>query len=306
MMGNDRKARAQTPAQISRHAGPFFSESTFESHTPQPQTRRTRGLRSAHARLALRSINNDWYKEPYLAFYLRHSLSLRGGKAHLPPTASPPGFMQQGGKSTAATSCVAPPQLGVRQQLQQTPCSRLRQQLSQELKTPYGSDQPLELVLQLNPYSKDSPAMVLPQTASTTSWGNSPAPQLSLKTSATFIASTGASSKALELSPSGLDFSLHENLRITPPSSYSRIHSGVSFEQRGNLHQASRRHGQHLQAAPQLHYAHMGHTRLHHRRRCGLSTCAHDTSASMAAGVATATSCRQPPSITVSKARAQR
>lgn len=242
MMGSDEKLELERLLKSPATPGYFFSEEYIRksySTAPNLEELVARGQRTLDS---LRSINNDWYKELIRpSYYHRHSLSLRGGKGNTAYSLSA-GFMQQGGQIDGNNLMRGTARLGVEQRFSNS--AVLGVSISggySKVKTPYGSDyNPLELVYKLNPYeSKDSPKLwSYPKRRFNDLMGQFSRTSTT-KNVSTFVNFNWRIIEGLELDAiCGLDFSLHENLRITPPSSYSEIHSGVSPEQRGHLHQS--------------------------------------------------------------------
>lgn len=190
---------------------------------------------------SLRGINTDWYKELIRpSYYHRHSLSLRGGKGKTSYCLSA-GFMQQGGQVDGNNLLHGSTRLGIEQRFSDN--AVLGVSISggySRVKTPYGSDyNPLELVYNLNPYeSKNSPrlwsypkrnyANLMGQFTNTST----------TKNVSSFVNFNWRLVEGLELDAiCGLDLSLQEGLRITPPTSFSEMSSGANSEQRGKLQQ---------------------------------------------------------------------
>lgn len=191
---------------------------------------------------SLRGINTDWYKELIRpSYYHRHTLSLRSGKGKTAYSLSA-GFMQQGGQIDGNSMMRGSLRLGVEQRLGAVAVMALT--LSggySRVRTPWGSEyNPLEMVYRLNPYErKDSPKLWSYEKRQFNDLVGQFKKSCTVKNAGAFANFNWQIVEGLEFDAiCGLDFSLNEDLRITPPTAYSELHSGVSPEKRGALTQS--------------------------------------------------------------------
>lgn len=207
--------------------------------TPELQARLTEGRQKLDS---LRAINTDWHKElTNLQVYQKHDLSFQNGNEKTSYFFSL-GYLQQDGQIKGNGLSRISSRLAIDQALSENAVATLSINGSYaKVSTPNGANFSIEdLIYQLNPYeSKNSKRLYSYPNRSYSDLFNQFSRENITKNIGTSLSFNWKIRPELELSAvAGLDYSLTDDLQITPETAFSERNSGRARNALGTLYQA--------------------------------------------------------------------
>lgn len=207
--------------------------------TPELQTRLAEGRQKLDS---LRAINTDWHKElTNLQVYQKHDLSFQNGNEKTSYFFSL-GYLQQDGQIKGNGLSRISSRLAIDQALSENAVTTLSINGSYaKVSTPNGANFSIEdLIYQLNPYeSKNSKRLYSYPNRSYSDLFNQFSRENITKNIGTSLSFNWKIRPELELSAvAGLDYSLTDDLQITPETAFSERNSGRARNALGTLYQA--------------------------------------------------------------------